>query len=93
MTVKELKEKCREQGLKVTGTKKQLIERLENPDTNDVVTNPNSTKVTIGFDIKDPNKLKLHPLLLKGFAKFIYYSCDKWYYEIDKEKWAEVLKS
>tara|TARA_R110002051_G_scaffold246323_5_gene305929 strand:+ start:1198 stop:1479 length:282 start_codon:yes stop_codon:yes gene_type:complete len=93
MTVKELKEKCREQGLKVTGTKKQLIERLENPDTNDIVTNPNSTKVTVGFNVNDPKKVKLNPLLLKGFAYFIYYSCDKWYYEIDKEKWTEVFKS
>jgi hypothetical protein len=93
MTIKELKEKCREQGLKVSGTKKQLVERLANPDSMDITTNPGSNKVIIGFDVKDPNKLKLHPLLLKGFAKFIYYSCDKWYYEIDKEKWTEVLKS
>ena len=93
MTVKELKEKCREQGLKVSGTKQQLIERLESPDSDDVVANPNSNKVTVGFALKDPNKVKLNPLLLKGFAKFIYYSCDKWYYEIDKKKWAEVLKS
>ena len=93
MTVKELKEKCKEKGLKVSGTKKQLIERLESPDSGDVMTVPNSNKVIVGFAIKDPNKIKLHPLLLKGFAQFKYYSCDKWYYEVDKEKWAEVLKS
>ncbi len=93
MTVKELKDKCREQGLKVSGTKKQLIERLESPESEDVMTKPNSNKVIVGFTLKDPNKIKLNPLLLKGFAKFRYYSCDKWYYEINKEKWAEVLKS
>tara|TARA_R100000900_G_C3303223_1_gene158196 strand:- start:423 stop:704 length:282 start_codon:yes stop_codon:yes gene_type:complete len=93
MTVKELKDKCREQGLKVSGTKKQLIERLESPESEDVMTKPNSNKVIVGFALKDPNKIKLNPLLLKGFAQFRYYSCDKWYYEINKEKWAEVLKS
>lgn len=93
MTVKELKEKCRELGLKVSGTKQQLIERLNNPDSEDVVALPNSTKVIVGFDIKDPNRIKLNPLLIKGFAHFKYYSCDKWYYEIHKDKWAEALKS
>tara|TARA_B100002019_G_scaffold291071_1_gene310233 strand:+ start:353 stop:634 length:282 start_codon:yes stop_codon:yes gene_type:complete len=93
MTVKELKEKCREQGLKVSGTKQQLIDRLKNPDTNDVVNTPNSNKVIVGLGLKDPNRTKLNPLLLKGFATFKYYSCDKWYYEIDKKKWAETLKS
>ena len=81
MTVKELKEKCREQGLKVSGTKQQLIDRLKNPDTNDVVNTPNSNKVIVGLGLKDPNRTKLNPLLLKGFATFKYYSCDKWYYE------------
>jgi len=42
MTVKELKEKCREQGLKVSGTKQQLIDRLKSPDTDDVMTVPYS---------------------------------------------------
>ena len=92
MTVKELKEKCREQGLKVSGTKQQLIDRLKNPDTNDVVNTPNSNKVIVGLGLKDPNRTKLNPLLLKGFATFKYYSCDKWYYEIDKKKWS-ALKS
>ena len=93
MTVKELKEKCREQGLKVSGTKQQLIDRLKSPDTDDVMTIANSNKVIVGFALKDPNKVKLNPLLLKGFANFKYYSCDKWYYEVNKEKWAETLKS
>jgi len=93
MTVKELKEKCREQGLKVSGTKQQLIDRLKSPDTDDVMTLPNTNKVIVGFTLKDPNKIKLNPLLLKGFAHFKYYSCDKWYYEVNKEKWAEALKS
>lgn len=93
MTVKELKEKCRERGLKVSGTKQQLIDRLNNPDKNDVTTVSKDGLVIVGFDVDDPNREKLFPLLPKGFAKYIYYSCDKYYYEINKEKWAEVLKS
>jgi len=73
MTIKELKEKCREQGLKVSGTKKQLVERLANPDSMDITTNPGSNKVIIGFDVKDPNKLKLHPLLLSLMGVPISY--------------------
>jgi hypothetical protein len=93
MTVKELKEKCKEKGLKVSGTKKQLIERLESPDSMDITTNPGSTKVTVGFKLKDPKRSKINPLLLKGFAKLVYYSCDKWYYEVDKKMWADIIKS
>jgi len=33
LKVADLKERCRELGLKVSGTKKELIERLENPDS------------------------------------------------------------
>ena len=38
MSIKQLKEKCKENGLKISGSKKQLIERLQNP------TNPEHIK-------------------------------------------------
>ena len=36
MTVKELKKQCREKGLKVSGTKKELMDRLNCPQPKDL---------------------------------------------------------
>lgn len=92
MTVKELKEKCKERGLKISGTKNELIERLKNPSTDDVSTKNTSKTILVGFKMDDESKkTNLYPLLLKGFAKSSHYSCGKNYYIVDREKWAETV--
>jgi len=92
MTLKELKEECRKNGLKVSGTKDELIERLKKPTEKDISTDTTKKFLTIGFRLGDPKKEKLKRLLVKGLAKFKYYSCDIYYYRVDKKSWVEVLK-
>lgn len=44
MTVKQLKDKCKELGLKVSGNKSILIKRIENPTKKDI-----SKKRRVGY--------------------------------------------
>ena len=92
MTVKQLKDECREKGLKVSGTKKELLKRLENPSTKDVITSKNSDYAIIGLGWGDDRKTLVGNLIQKGLASFRYYSCDMFYYEVHKEKWTEILQ-
>lgn len=90
ITVKELKDKCREKGLKVSGTKKELIERLSKPTSDDFTTRtPSITRVSLGWG--DPNSKKMSILVEKGFATFVCYATDNFVYDVNKEKWAEIL--
>jgi hypothetical protein len=96
MTVKELKEECREKGLRISGTKKELIDRLKDPTTDDITpTKQSNGYVTIGIEMVDSKKLRpqIGSLVMKGFATFAYYSFDKHYYHVNKEKWYELLKT
>lgn len=93
MTVKQLKSECREKGLRVSGTKNELLERLESPTSNDVVSKNNSVNVTVGLGWGDERSVVVGNLIQKGFATYRYYSCDVFYYEVNKEKWAEILKN
>jgi hypothetical protein len=90
MTVKELKEKCRKKGLKVSGTKKELQERLKSPQSTDLV-NVTSEMVRVSLTWGDPRAKLVSQLIEKKFAKFICYATDNFIYEIKKEKWAEIL--
>ena len=95
MTVKELKEKCKEKGLKVSGTKAILIKRLKSPNVQDMAPNSkDKDKVVIGIGWGENDKShQLGQLIQKGLATRLYYSCDTFYYEVDSEKWSEIIKS
>lgn len=93
MTVKELKENCKEKGLKVSGTKAILIKRLESPRVKDMTLSKNKDKVVIGIGWGENDKSQqLGQLIQKGFATRLYYSCDVFYYEVDSEKWSQIIK-
>jgi len=92
MTVKELKDECRKNGLKVSGTKSELIERLKNPSKKDIGSDkPQTVMISLGWD--DERSKSMSFLIEKKFARFAYYATDTFVYEVDKEKWAEVLSN
>ena len=94
MTVKELKETCKEKGLKVSGNKSTLINRLKSPTTKDMRVSNNKDRVTIGIGWGENDKSQqVGQLIQKGFATRLYYSCDIFYYEVDSEKWSEIIKN
>ena len=94
MTVKELKENCKEKGLKVSGNKSVLIKRLNSPTTKDMITTKDKDRVTVGIGWGENNKsYQLGQLIQKGLAVRLYYSCDIFYYEVDKKKWSEIIKN
>ena len=90
MTVQKLKEKCKEKGLKVSGTKKQLIERLQSPTSSDLVS-PKLETVQVGLSWGDSRAKDVSRLIEKNSAKLMCYTTDKFIYEIKKDKWAEIL--
>jgi NAD/NADP transhydrogenase alpha subunit len=92
MTVRELKEECRKNGLKVSGTKSELIARLKNPSKEDIGNvKPKTVMVSLGWG--DERSKSMSSLVEKKFARFVYYATDTFVYEVDKEKWAEVLSN
>jgi|TARA_R110000787_G_scaffold114511_4_gene224249 hypothetical protein len=94
MTLKELKENCKEKGLKVSGTKRILIKRLNSPNVKDMALSKNKNKVVVGVGWGENDKSnQLGQLIQKGFATRLYYSCDVFYYEVDGEKWSEIIKN
>mgnify|MGYP003640565644 CR=1 FL=1 len=93
MTLKELKENCKEKGLKVSGTKVILLKRLKSPSIKDMTLSKNKDKVVIGVGWGENDKSnQLGQLIQKGFATRLYYSCDVFYYEVDSEKWSQIIK-
>ena len=94
MTVKELKENCKEKGLKVSGNKSVLIKRLKSPTTKDMSDSKDKDKVTVGIGWGENDKsTQLGQLIQKGFASRLHYSCDIFYYKVDKKKWSEIMKN
>ena len=92
MTVKKLKEKCKKNGLKVSGTKSELIARLKSPTKNDVGNSrPKTMRVSIGWG--DKRAKVMSSLVEKKFARLLYYSTDNFIYEVNKEKWVDVLSN
>lgn len=90
MTVKKLREECREKGLKVSGTKKELLDRLGNPQSKDLGGTKLET-VQVSLSWGDSRAKLVSQLIEKKFAKFVCYATDNFIYEIKKEKWAEIL--
>jgi|10_taG_2_1085330.scaffolds.fasta_scaffold00261_19 hypothetical protein len=90
MTLKQLKEKCREKGLKVSGNKQELTDRLLSPKSPDF-TNQKASTVRVGLGWGDSNAKKMSHLVEKGFAKFTCYATDNFIYEVNKDKWAQIL--
>ena len=92
MTVKKLKDECRKNGLKVSGTKAELIARLKNPTKNDTGNSqPKTVRVSIGGG--DKRSKVMSSLVEKNFASLLYYSTDNFIYEVNKEKWVDVLSN
>jgi len=92
MLVKELKNLCREKGLKVSGTKAQLIHRLLNPEESDLPTKKTTKYITVSVGWGDEKAPLIGQLINKGFGESLYYGNDKFYYKVLAEKWVEVLK-
>ena len=92
MTVKTLKEKCRKNGLKVSGTKQELINRLQNPTKNDIAATP-AKMIRISLGWNDDRRQKISSLIEKGFAKLLCYATDNFVYEVNKEKWTQILSN
>ena len=91
MTVKQLKDKCKELGLKVSGNKSILIKRIENPTKEDISKKDEWVMVGLGWG---GEKTKfVSSLVERGFARFHHYSTDKFFYKIKKEKWSELLSN
>ena len=92
MTVKELKKLCTEKGLKISGTKTQLINRLMNPAKSDLPNRKTNKYTTISVGWGDDRRPAIGQLINKGFGESLYYANDKFYYRIVSEKWVELLK-
>ena len=92
MTVKELKNLCKEKGLKISGTKVQLINRLMNPVKSDLPKRKTNKYTTIIVGWGDDRRFLIGQLINKGFGESLYYANDKFYYKIVSEKWVELLK-
>jgi len=92
MTVKKLKEECRKSGLKVSGTKAQLIARLNNPTKSDMG-NSKPTTVRVGLGWGDERAKAMSTLVEKKFAFFVCYATDTFVYDVNKEKWADILSN
>ena len=92
MTLKELKSKCREKGLKVSGTKKDLMERLNSPSPQDL-SSSNETTVRVYLKWGDSRSKAVSHLVEKKFAKFVCYATDHFVYDIKKENWTEILNN
>jgi len=92
MTVKELKKLCKGKGLKVSGTKAQLINRLMNPVKSDLPNRKTTKYTTIGVGWGDERIPLIGQLISKGFGESLYYANDKFYYKIVSEKWVQHLK-
>ena len=90
MTVKELKKQCREKGLKVSGTKKELMDRLNCPQPKDL-SNSDEKMVRVYLKWGDSRSKAVSHLIEKKFAKRVCYATDHFVYDINKEKWAEIL--
>ena len=90
MTIKELRDECKNKGLKTTGTKEELSLRLKNPKKEDYTNDTDRIRVNLGWG--DPKKTLMSSLIEKGHAKFLCYATDIFTYEVDKEKWSEVNK-
>ena len=89
MTVKQLKDKCKELGLRVSGNKSILIKRIENPTKEDI--SKKDEWVMVGLGWGDEKTKAVSNLVEKGFASFNHYATDKFFYKIKKEKWRELL--
>lgn len=92
MTVKGLKSLCKEKGLKVSGTKPQLINRLMNPIKSDLPNKKTNKYTTISIGWGDDKAPLIGQLINKGFGESLYFANDKFYYKIVSEKWVELLK-
>jgi hypothetical protein len=92
MLVKELKKLCQEKGLKVSGTKTQLINRLMNPVKTDLPHRKTSKYTTISLGWGDDRSPLVGQLVNKGFAESLCYANDKFYYKVVSEKWVELLQ-
>jgi len=92
MTLQKLKEKCRKNGLKVSGNKAQLIARLKNPTKNDIGnTKPKTVRVSLGWG--DERAKIMSSLIEKKFARLLCYATDNFIYEVNKEKWVDILSN
>jgi hypothetical protein len=92
MIVKELKKLCKEKGLKISGTKAQLINRLMNPVKSDLPNRKTTKYTTISVGWGDERSPAIGQLVNKGFAESLCYANDKFYYKVVSEKWVELLQ-
>tara|TARA_R100000664_G_scaffold207_1_gene474 strand:+ start:2228 stop:2506 length:279 start_codon:yes stop_codon:yes gene_type:complete len=92
MTVKKLKEKCRELGLKVSGTKAELKSRIKNPTKSDFVDKTKESWIKVSIGWSDKKTPLISNLKEKGFAKVLCYATDRFYYMVRQDKWLESLK-
>ena len=91
MTVKQLKDKCKELGLKVSGNKSILIKRIENPTKKDI--SKKEEWVMVGLEWGDEKTKSVSTLVERGFASLNHYATDKFFYKVKKEKWRELLSN
>ena len=92
MTVKKLKEKCKKNGLKISGTKSELIARLKKPTKSDTGnTKPKTIRISLGWG--NSNAKSMSSLVERGFARLLYYATDNFIYEVNKEKWVVILSN
>ena len=70
--LKELKENCKEKGLKVSGTKAVLLKRLKSPSVKDMTLSKNKDKVVVGVGWGETDKSNQLGQLIQKVSRLVY---------------------